>query len=89
MGIFANCHILASALPLSKKSSTRQFLCLDLVNINVYITFIEKSHMAEEPRPILICSHVLLRRCLGQTKMAFGKRVLARSCQYLSVCQKL
>ena len=36
MGSFANCHILAWALPRSRKSGIWQFLCLDCVNINAY-----------------------------------------------------
>ena len=36
MSTFANYHILASALPRSRKSGSRQFLYLDLVNNNVY-----------------------------------------------------
>ena len=34
--VFANCHILASAQPQSRKRWHLKFLCLDLVNINVY-----------------------------------------------------
>ena len=74
MGSFANCHILAWALPRSRKSGIWQFLCLDCVNINAYTKKLSKC-------PIWLKTYgdfhnftlFLLRHYLGERKMTFRK----------------
>ena len=85
MSIFAN--ILASVLPRSRKSGIWQLLCLDIVSINVYKN--KTAHMVKKT-----CGnfHMFTFFCFGialvKDKYHFAS-VEPRSCQYLSVCQKL
>ena len=56
------CNILASALPRSRRSGLWQFLCLDLVNINVYTQFYQHIPYSWRPTAISIFSHIV---CFG------------------------
>ena len=50
MNIFTNSYILASVLPRSMESAVWRFLCLDLINIDLYTKLYKKFHMVEDLR---------------------------------------
>ena len=87
MGSFANCHILAWALPRPRKNGIWQFLCLDCININAYTKKISK-YMVEDLRWFKKLALFLLQHYFGEKKWNFAS-ILAIICQYLSVCQIL
>ena len=94
MGIFANCQILASTLPQSKKSSIWQLLCLELVNISLYTKFYQNNPYSGRPTAISIFSlfffffffFFFLCFCVALVKEKWHlASTLARNCQYLCV----